>query len=67
MPRTDLTAREAAALVGVKPASFRSWAQRRDLEPSRQVRLGRATVNLFDADEVLDAQRVTPKPWRPNQ
>lgn len=55
---------EAAALVGVATASFKTWARRRDLRPVSIERDGRARVALWDADQVLAATTVSPQSWR---
>lgn len=59
-----LTTAQAAKLVGVSEKAFQTWAARRGLERVDQIRLGRATINLWDADAVLAATSVDPKPWR---
>jgi len=61
---TRVTTAQAARLVGVAEGSFRTWAQRRGLHRVGQIRLGRATINVWDADEVLAATTIDPKPWR---
>ena len=62
--RTDLTTKEAAQLVGIAESAFHEWAKRRAVTALRQIRLGRATVNLWDADTVLAATTTTPRTWR---
>ena len=61
--RQRVTTVQAARLVGVSDRGFQTWAQRRGVARVGQVRLGRATVNLWDADEVLAATSVRPEPW----
>lgn len=59
-----VTTAQAARLVGVQEDTFRSWAQRRGLRRVDQIRLGRSTINVWDADEVLAATAVDPERWR---
>lgn len=59
-----VTTAQAAQLVNVHERAFQIWAQRRGLQRIDQVRLGRATINIWDADEVLAATGTNPEPWR---
>lgn len=54
---TVVTTDEAAVAVGQAPSGFRTWARRAGLQPIRTVRVGRATVALWNLDEVYDAAR----------
>lgn len=59
-----VTTTEAARLVGIQEDAFRTWARRRGLQRIGQIRLGRSTINIWDADEVLAATAVDPESWR---
>lgn len=57
-----VTTDEAASAVDVEPVRFREWARRRGLERLRLVRVGRASVALYDLDEVYEAaNRLGPR------
>jgi DNA-binding transcriptional MerR regulator len=53
-----LSARDAAAMVGVRPGTLRLWVHRGYLTPCAQHREGRTTVNYYWASDVRRTERA---------
>lgn len=54
---TLVSTADAAYLLGMTPARFRSWAARVGLRATLHVRSGRSTHALWDADQVFEAEK----------